>query len=390
MSRRRSEQEFGSDSFLDIVANVVGILIILIVVAGVRVGRMPVLPDIDETPEVASAVIAPQPEPPPILSLPAPVPLIPVPVAETIVIDEPAPPPPEPQVIVVEKPLPALPAPEAPRELVRQAEALQQSISQLDATRVQLEQSLKSQAERRGQTESKLESAQSEVQSEAERRQQEQQELAAGQRELTATLAQLDRLKQLLAEADVEPAAKTIQHRMTPIGKVVIGQELHYYLSGGRIAYVPVDELALRLQAQIQRQKDLLARMERYEGSVDPLEGFRMEYVIQRSRLSLSEELKFGQNVVRMQVTKWTLLPEPDLVTESPAQALREGSRFYQSLLSAGPTATLTMWVYPDSFEASAEVKEFAHRHGYEVALRPLPIGVPISGSPDGSKSIAQ
>ena len=38
MSRRRSsgDQEFGSDSFLDIIANIVGILIILIVVAGLR------------------------------------------------------------------------------------------------------------------------------------------------------------------------------------------------------------------------------------------------------------------------------------------------------------------------------------------------------------------
>ncbi len=44
MSRRRrtNHQAAGDDSFLDIVANIVGILIILIVVAGVRAGRAPV------------------------------------------------------------------------------------------------------------------------------------------------------------------------------------------------------------------------------------------------------------------------------------------------------------------------------------------------------------
>ena len=44
MRRRggRSELQVGNDSFLDIVANIVGILIILIVVAGVRVSRAPV------------------------------------------------------------------------------------------------------------------------------------------------------------------------------------------------------------------------------------------------------------------------------------------------------------------------------------------------------------
>ncbi|MGV2341583.1 MAG UNVERIFIED_CONTAM: hypothetical protein LVR18_48985 [Planctomycetaceae bacterium] len=43
MSRRtpRGELEFGSDSFLDVVCNIVGILIILIVVVGVRVQRQP-------------------------------------------------------------------------------------------------------------------------------------------------------------------------------------------------------------------------------------------------------------------------------------------------------------------------------------------------------------
>ena len=44
MTRRRAtpQQAAGDDSFLDIVANIVGILIILIVVAGVRASRAPI------------------------------------------------------------------------------------------------------------------------------------------------------------------------------------------------------------------------------------------------------------------------------------------------------------------------------------------------------------
>src|SRR5262249_23733935 len=45
MSRRaREEMPFGSDSFLDVLANIVGILIILIVAAAARMGRVPDLP----------------------------------------------------------------------------------------------------------------------------------------------------------------------------------------------------------------------------------------------------------------------------------------------------------------------------------------------------------
>ena len=44
MSRRpKAELQFGSDSFLDVVANIVGILIILIVIAGLHVSKIPVV-----------------------------------------------------------------------------------------------------------------------------------------------------------------------------------------------------------------------------------------------------------------------------------------------------------------------------------------------------------
>ncbi|MCA9085200.1 MAG: hypothetical protein KDA81_14145, partial [Planctomycetaceae bacterium] len=51
MSRRSAEssQEFGSDSFLDIIANIVGILIILIVLAGLKVARQNTVPDLNST-----------------------------------------------------------------------------------------------------------------------------------------------------------------------------------------------------------------------------------------------------------------------------------------------------------------------------------------------------
>ncbi|MCA9096900.1 MAG: hypothetical protein KDA36_00865, partial [Planctomycetaceae bacterium] len=45
MGRRRQSQEleFGSDSFLDVIANTVGIIIILIVITGLRVSHAPVV-----------------------------------------------------------------------------------------------------------------------------------------------------------------------------------------------------------------------------------------------------------------------------------------------------------------------------------------------------------
>lgn len=400
MSRQRgSDAEFGSDSFLDIVANVVGILIILIVVAGLRVSRAPVV--LSTT--ASHAPISPPSASPP--SVAAAVPDSPkaAPPAEPEVVHWPAEPvapppppprpaaPPEPETIIVERPLPPLPPLEPPRELVEQAHRLRQTILQLGAEQQSLDRKLQAAIEQTAGVQSQLAAMQSAARTAEARAAAEQAELTAGELELEETLARLTKLKrQLEEESQRKPEPQVLQHRITPIGKVVHGQELHFLLSRGRVSPVPVEELARRLAAQIERQKEMLAKLQTYEGEVEAVDGFRMKYVVQRSRLSLAEELRYGQHVIRMGVTQWTLIPEPDLPSESAAEALQRGSRFYQTLLSAGPNATLTLWVYPDSFESCQTLKEFAHRHGYEVAARPLPFGVMITGSPEGSRSIAQ
>ena len=67
------------------------------------------------------------------------------------------------------------------------------------------------------------------------------------------------------------------------------------------------------------------------------------------------------------------------------------GSEF-RSRISAFPTktTTVTLWVYPDSFDEFRQVKADLFKLGYLVAGRPMPDGTPIGGSPDGSRSSAE
>ena len=72
MSRRqKAEMDFGSDSFLDIIANIVGILIILIVIAGVRVSQQAA--KVSE-PEAEGQFTRPLPDAEPVYVPPAPLP----------------------------------------------------------------------------------------------------------------------------------------------------------------------------------------------------------------------------------------------------------------------------------------------------------------------------
>jgi hypothetical protein len=115
-----------------------------------------------------------------------------------------------------------------------------------------------------------------------------------------------------------------------------------------------------------------------------------MEYVVERQRLSVVDELQQGMQMMRIVVSGWKLTPEPDLAAEPIDEVLRGDSRFLTALRLAEPDTTLTFWVYPDSFDGYRRLQEAAYAADFAVAARPLPHGVPIAGSPKGSRSSSQ
>ena len=73
------------------------------------------------------------------------------------------------------------------------------------------------------------------------------------------------------------------------------------------------------------------------------------------------------------------------------AEALAPGSRFRQALSGVDRRkATVTLWVYPDSFAAFRSVRRYLYPDHWRIAIRPLPFGMPIAGGPEGRKSAAQ
>jgi hypothetical protein len=362
MPRRRRNGGFSldSDSFLDIVANIVGILIILIVVVGVRVGQSAAAP---KAVEPVAAVVAPRPAVQPVVA---------------------------PRPVFLREPAPVAPAaPEPSPELLASIDRAIRDTERLRAEQLTL------QAEA-GRLDAEIVALTAEAGTIAEEHVSLSGRLSAAEEAGRVLVAQLDELRSTLdglgrqiSDVPVEQVT-VLRHRLNPIGREVRGRELHFRIAGGRIARVPIEELVERLKPQLERQKDWIAKYNRHQGRVGPLEGFTMEYVAERSRLGVVEELRLGAQMMRIVVAGWKVVPEPNLVTESADEALRGDSRFLSVLRLAPPDTTLTFWVYPDSFEAYRRLQEFAHAEGFSVAARPLPHGVPIAGSPQGSRSSSQ
>lgn len=349
MSRRkpREEMEFGSDSFLDVVANVVGILIILMVLAGIRAKTAPVNLA-EETPptpvEVAQPVIAPSPE------------------------DE---------------------AEKAARQqrlesLQTTSESLQQELDRLQLAAQDSEAKLTNLQSQDAAQRNRVAALASDLQGQRATVQELQKETDLLEAAAQAVRVRLKKRQAEIASAEKQPnRVEQLEHRITPVSRVISENEteLHFRCQGGAVSFVPIKELGERVKAQVLRQLDVLIQHQKLARTVGPVRGWNVDYTIQ---------VQLYRGAIQSADDLFELRPEQDIEEESSDTALRQDSAFRNELRNAEPGSTITFWVYPDSFVLFRKLQALSHREGFTVAARPLSAGQFIGFSTTGSRSEAQ
>ncbi|MBN2476500.1 MAG: hypothetical protein JXB62_17935 [Pirellulales bacterium] len=336
MSRVRAQDTDapGHDSFLDIVANMVGILIILVMVAGVRVKNAPVAAIVAATERERLELETEQAA------------------ARSVRGD-------------------VLRMAEEIETLKRETSLRRRQRDALAGISLALEEQVRTRRE----------------QMDAETRQ--RFDLA---RSLDESRAELESLSRRRRQAESVPVAPIrIESYPTPLSKPVDGREAHFLLQAGRIAVIPLDDLISRLKDDAQRQAYKLQDLPELTHTVGPVRGFRLRYTLARRDISPEVAMATGRSGSYAELTRWTLIPVSGRMGEPVETAWSEGSEFRQALAPLDPArSTVTFWTYPDSFDLFRRLKKELFNAGYAVAARPLPHGVPISGSPHGSKSAAE
>ena len=393
MSRRHHEEtSFGSDSFLDVIANIVGILIILIVVAGVRVSRAPLVsiqPELLPPPEPVFVELLPtesdQGDAPLTVELFNDAP---------IAVEEPEEPPsPVPEFIPPElQPLPEIDPVQIDQAMIAKVKQYQTDIAVLNDEIRRLK-------EKKNELIPDKEQEVKDLKSDLTELQDAQEKLQAMLRLIDISVAENRRSQQVVDQliekkeetAKQEIPADKLAHKLNPVGRLVSGKEVHFRLIGNEISFVPVQQLSELVKRDMQKRRDFLLKQHRFQSRVGPVNGYEMEYLVQRESGGIFDEARYGTGRIRVSVTDWVLKPSGDIYSEDLEAAIVPGSQFRQALLSEGTNATITFWVYPDSFELHRQLKQMVHDSGFWVASRPLPMGYPIAGSStNGSKSIAQ
>mgnify|MGYP001338841724 CR=1 FL=1 len=206
--------------------------------------------------------------------------------------------------------------------------------------------------------------------------------------DLKHQLEDLEQARRTVEQMQSQP--KVIQHRPTPMAKTVFGTEIHFRLFQGRITYIPWDQLIERLKQDAQQKARNLSGEGKLTELIGPIGGFRMRYQlgVRRYLANTTDGPRMRQG---LQLEQFELIPVDPTMGEGVASAIEEGSRFLQTLGSfSSQRTTVTIWVYPESFIQFQQIKTLLHQRGFACAGRPLPAGALISGSPSGSLSAAQ
>ncbi len=355
MGRRRQSQEleFGSDSFLDVIANMVGIIIILIVIAGLRVSHAPVV-------------------------LPSPSSELP------LVTDNP-----QPEAAIEEEPEQEnLPDPEVLSEKLARLRQEEEFLSKRITATEKQQAALEVEIERRKE---KLSDLANDLSGEAASEEDLKRELQLAMRSVEERKQELTELLAQISDIESKPLpVKRIKHTVTPISKIVEAEEVHFRVADDKVSFVPMQELIERLKLEADRNKAVLAKVQRNEGVVGPIEGYSMRYLLERQGLSPLDQARFGQGVYKIQVSSFQIEPDENLVEETIEEALQPGSRFFKAIKRSSRNATFTFWVYPDCYASFRHLQSVLREGGLTVAARPIPNGMPITGSPGGSKSAGQ
>jgi hypothetical protein len=350
--RRRSNREkiaFSFDSFLDVVANVIGIVVRLILMAWVGArSYTAAMRDAEDPPDNVRAMTSPTPA------------------------DDPA---------------------QSELERVRRelADARLRLLDRLGTLQLAERESRESQAllqERELQGRHLLEQANrlgAELAGAEER---------AGQ--VVATAAELRKrgkdILQQIKTLESQPRQTQVLRYHTPVSRAVHADEMFFECRHGRVAFIDLPVFLQEIRAGLDGKAEALKSQWQVSSTTAQVGAFRLRYTVEREKSTL-EGIGGGPVAgnYRYGMSEWTVEPLTDDRGESLEKALQNNSEFRQRVDGLDPQITVvTFWVYPDSFELFRRLRDHLYERDIEVAGRPLTDDSPIAASRHGTASRGQ
>ena len=177
----------------------------------------------------------------------------------------------------------------------------------------------------------------------------------------------------------------------SPVARPVAEDEFHFELRHERITFIDLDKLMKLTKEDAQMRVRMSDRISVVSSKVGPVGAFSLAYELAPTVPADLEGLVERRSIRRYELQGWELIPESEHRGETYEAAQQPISEFTMALNRINANrATITLWVYPDSFGLYRRLRADLTERGFSVAARPLPAGLSIRGSPMGSQSAAQ
>jgi hypothetical protein len=216
---------------------------------------------------------------------------------------------------------------------------------------------------------------------------------------VSLSMAELqDRQKKLMDEIralEKMPAPQHVLRYQTPVSKPVQSEEFMFECREGRVTFIDLAVLEGEIRRDIEEKGHLLRTRWQVSDVTAPVGAFRLRYTVERAR-GLADAIVTGSGPdtngpYSYGVRKWELEPITPFRGETWQQALARDSEFRRIVDRLDPQqAVVTFWVYPDSFALYRRLRDFLYERDLVVAGRALPTEVSIMGARDGSLSLGQ
>jgi len=168
-------------------------------------------------------------------------------------------------------------------------------------------------------------------------------------RQAAESLQTLQELDETIAlhEEQTPRMTQVVHHFPTPLSQTVENREVHFRLNHGRISETPMRLLLSRVESEVPSHLEQLRAEGIASGRVGPVAGFFMTYglAMMPDGSAILSHARFD--------------PESETIGDPVRESLALDSRFMRTLAANPPdVATVTIWLYPDSFTEFYSVRK--------------------------------
>jgi hypothetical protein len=201
----------------------------------------------------------------------------------------------------------------------------------------------------------------------------------------------LRRLTEEIKAVQAQPVAKKVLRYRTPVSKPVEAEELQFECRRGRVTFIDVAALIDEVKRGLRVKGEELRTTWAVSDVVGPVGPFQLRYTVERERDAIPGNVPDAVGSYRYGLSAWYVEPVTEVRGETLEQALKPGSEFRQIVDGLDPQyAAVTFWVYEDSFPVYRQLRDYLYQRELVVAGRPLPEGSQIASTRHGTVSRGQ